>query len=475
MRICAIAFTLLSATGLAWAQQDSTSDTEQVRRLIEEQKAQNEQLKARIDAIEAELGRSEAKPDDYVGFWTNRPDGQQRLHKETPWVDSDSTPFVYLADGDGLFAQQEQDLPPGLYYGSKKSFVEFHGFANIDYYDFERNGKRDGVSSLDAHHVYLSARAEMRANLFAFLEVEYEHGAENEIKVDRAYISWMMVKEPAPALAREFGLEFGLRFAPFGINKQLTTLAPLRNSVGNPAVLDEFGHGDWPMVGVFATGVLGFEFEKGSSLDYTVGLVNGENGLEEDTSGGTRDNNSPKTAIINVGFTPFSGHDTLGSLRIGLSHLMRNRYSDAGDPRLKTSMTGVDLYWIYQGFELRSEYVARRADDDTVNGIEGRGFGYYVEASYDVVPNLTTLKLPFAEKDNFNMIRPFVRFNRTDTPLDSTGFTTGIAGGHLTRWDIGVMVSPYEHLKFRIEYQMADTGVSAFENNGILASTTLDF
>lgn len=458
---------LAQENGAANAQQD----IQDVKKQLEEQQKLNESLMERIARIEEESKKAKSDGDEGTKFSFQRPDGAPQFHRETPWADGEVSLFHYLNPSAAPLNQQE-DLPVGLYYGSKSSFAEFHGFMNYEYFDFERQGARAGRSNHDLHHAYLSARAEVRSNLFAFLEIEYEHGNESEVKVDRALIDWR--------IAREFGIQFGERFSPFGIDKQMTALAPLKNSVSTPAIIDEFQHGDWPVVGAFVSGGLDLPLRKGSVLDYTIGAINGEGGLKRDDNGGKRDNNADKTTIFNLGVSPFVGDEQLGSLRLGFSHIPKNRYDadQAGDGR-DTKMTGADLLWDLKGLHLRSEYVTRDADDDTANGIEGDGNGMYVEVAFDIVPTLTAAKLPFAEKDNFHLIRPFVRYNRTDAPLAASGFTTANAGEELKRWDIGILISPYAHFKFRIEYQKADEdtapGGQELDNDGFLFNCTLDF
>lgn len=457
---------LASALCILILQAQSGSELDDLKRRLAEQDA-------RLKALEQVQPPKDRKPeDDDHRLWSSPPDGKPSRHRETPWVDGDRSFFTYLMAPEHA-PVQDSDLPTGLYYGSKSSFAEFHGFAHFEYYDLEDQGPRDGDRIMEVHHFYLSARAEVAANLRAFLEVEYEHGNENTIIVDRAMIEW--------ALARELSLQLGQRFAPFGIEKQLTALAPMKNTITNPVIIDAFEHGDWPMVGVFATGMIDLPLAKGSMLDYTVGAIGGETGLARGESSALRDNNDDKTAILNLGFSPFVGHESLGSLRLGASHLFENRYFADTAASNETYMTGFDAMWDLGGLHFRSEYVRRAADNDTVNPagnpavIKGDGAGWYVEAGIDLAPWVFDVALPFSENKKFNLIRPFARYNRSDTPTTG-GLLTAVPGEEIRRWDVGILVSPLPHLKFRLEVHKADeAGGNELDNDGALLNVTLDF
>lgn len=106
------------------------------------------------------------------------------------------------------YAQDAPMTPEGILYGSPETFAEFHGFVTLTYFDFEKDGTRDGNSTFDQHYFYFNAIAKIRPNVTALAEFEYEHGGE-EFAIDRAFIDWGLYGE-------HLNLRLGKFYSPFG-------------------------------------------------------------------------------------------------------------------------------------------------------------------------------------------------------------------------------------------------------------------
>jgi hypothetical protein len=126
-----------------------------------------------------------------------------------------------------------------------------------------------------------------------------------------------------------------------------------------------------------------------SSLMYTMGVFNGSGINQSDLNG-------HKDLAGRLVFSPFS------ELAFGLSHYA-GKYSPLyGAPVVKKSRTGVDLFFVHDGFSLKGEYILVR---DT----QMEGYGFYVQGGcfllHDKIEVLT--KYDFVDTDFIDRIDRF--------------------------------------------------------------------
>jgi phosphate-selective porin len=336
--------------------------------------------------------------------------------------------------------------PPDLYgiqYGSPDTFAEFHGFVNLEFYKFEHQ-----PSSFDLHNFYFNAIAKVRKNITAFGEVEYEHGFYGDpgnLKLDRAFIDWR--------LGEPFALRIGKFYSPFGLEIR-NYQAPVRRLVSRPLLADELLYDEWTEVGVNAYGTLG---SKRLKLAYDVAVTNGPRSLAADGTQG-RDNNSDKAVIGRVSLRPSMGE--YGFVEMGLSWA-RGRYDDDG--RRAAHHAGVDGRVYVRGVDLVAEFVRRTGDDQIGpdGRIRARGEGYYVQAGYYILRG----------RAGAYSVEPLVRYERSDLPDHDPAAEEPT----LERWTGGLNYSPYQHFRFKAEYQLIRGVVRKEKTHGVMAAVVADF
>lgn len=355
-------------------------------------------------------------------------------------------------------------IPP-LKYGSPETFAEFHGYLNLMYSDFGKNAERNnrGDSSFDQHYFVFNAIAQIRKNLTVFGEVEYEHGGE-EIKVDRAYLSWNLLD------CLNFYL--GKFYAPFGIELREYPY-PIRKLITRPLMVRNLLFNEWVEVGLQAYGTL--NLPKKSTLNYEVAIVNGPSEKEDsgdsdstleilETGTGTnpniggtvgalqnRDNNANRTVIGRLS-APVLGKEAV----IGAS-FARGQYSNSGNPKLYFYLFGIDGYYQIYGFDFRGEWVKRNIDVTTTNNRTSTS--YYLQASYRKL----------LDKKWLYFLEPAVRYDFLN-PGDPTN-----PFGNRKRISMACHYAPYPHFKLGAEWQLNDEQHSEQKDNGFLLNAVADF
>lgn len=357
----------------------------------------------------------------------------------------------------------------GIQYGTPDSFAEFHGFINLEYIDFQKNGPGDevgppGTSTFDIHNFYFSSIAKVRQNVTVLGEVEYEHGG-GEVYLDRAFIDWNLFGD-------YLSVRLGKFYSPFGLEIR-EYQAPNRKLVSRPQMTDALLFSEWTDVGV---NVYGQTKPGPVGLTYDLALVNGPGVLTDFTTppGATpslitigenakqnRDNNSNKTVIARVSVPLNLGGNLV---EIGGSY-SGGRYSDTGAPEaLDYSLTGGDLQVQAAGINLKAEYVTRKVD--IPGNVTVTQYSYYVQASY---------RLNF-KQEGLNYLEPVVRYDFLDTDKD-------LAHDDTTQIALGVGYSPYPHFVTRAEYQInhkkddptTPTIDESKKVNGFLLQAVVDF
>ncbi|MBI3610103.1 MAG: hypothetical protein HY204_05295 [Nitrospirae bacterium] len=377
-----------------------------------------------------------------------------------------------LAFGSGIGYAAETSKVSGLQYGSPDTFAEFHGFINLEYFDFQKDGQSDevggpGTSTFDLHNFYFNSLAKIRQNLTVLSEVEYEHGGSGEITLDRGFLDWNLA-------ADYLSLRLGKFYSPFGLEIR-DYQAPIRKLISRPLMTDALLFTEWTEVGVNAYGRIKPD---PVGLTYEVAVVNGpgdkdKNGNPIDflTQGEAarqdRDNNSSRDVIARVS-VPFQLDESL--IEIGGSY-SGGRYSATDAPeKLNFSLMGGDLQVQAAGLVLRGEYVKRKADvPGPVTGkVKVDSKSYYVQGSY---------RLNFNE-EGLNYLEPVIRYDYLDPDTD-----TKKKKDETTQIALGIGYSPYPHFVMRAEYQINNrkndptTAVdeSKYHLNGYLLQAVVDF
>jgi len=353
----------------------------------------------------------------------------------------------------------------GIQYGSPDSFAEFHGFINLEYIDFQKNGPGDevgppGTSTFDLHNFYFNSIAKIRQNVTVLGEVEYEHGG-GEVYLDRAFIDWNLVDQ-------YLSVRIGKFYSPFGIEIR-EYQAPVRKLVSRPQMTDALLFSEWTDVGL---NIYGQMMPGPVGVNYDLAVVNGPGVLTDFTTppGSTpslidigensrqnRDNNSSKTVVGRIGVPVELGGN---KIEIGGSY-SGGRYSDTGAPEdLDFSLAGGDLQVQVAGLNLKAEQVTRKVDLQGNMTVTQKS--YYILVSY---------RLNFMQ-DGLNYIEPVVRYDHLD-PNDK------VKDDENTQIAMGLGYSPYPHFVIRGEYQInksaTPSGIPDPKDNGYLLQGVVDF
>jgi hypothetical protein len=249
------------------------------------------------------------------------------------------------------------------------------GYANMEYLN-----PQGGIQTFDAHNLNLIFIGQLRGDLFAAGEVEYEHGG-NEIMLEYAYLAftrWRSVN----VVAGKFILPFGA----FNVNHP----AWINKVPGRPFGFDRVWPATYSDVGVMVRGGLPAGYL--SRVTYDVWAVNGLAGADGGDLRGMTGNN------VDVDRNKFVG-GRLGyvaqmGLDLGVS-FHTGTYDAAAD--LGVTYVGVDGAFQKDAFELRGEFVQATQQS---SGGDLKKTGWYAQAAYLVLPT----------------IEPAVRFSQMDFP-----------------------------------------------------------
>lgn len=301
------------------------------------------------------------------------------------------------------------------------------GYGNMEYLNQQGSG-----STFDAHNLNLIVLGQLRGDLFAAAEIEYEHGGD-EIALEYAYLAYTRIKY-LNVVAGKFIVPFGSFNAnhPAWINK-----VP-----GRPFGFDRVMPATYSDVGVMVRG--GVRTGYLTRLTYDAWVVNGLAGDAGGDLRNMRDNNldadRSKSVGARLGFVGPRGFDIGASVHTGV-------YNAADD--LGVTMVGVDATFQQAGFELKGE-VVQATQETTTTDLKKKGF--YVQASYLLG----------------SWFEPAVRLSQMDFPGASNRDLREVsAGASLYASDVGVL-----RLFYRVNKERS---VTETKNNLFTAQFTVAF
>jgi hypothetical protein len=336
----------------------------------------------------------------------------------------------------------EEKTAKGLGFGFQDVVAEFHGFLNMEYFDFGKDSGHPN-SSFDSHNFYISTRAEIAPDVVLFGEVEHEHGA--TIKVDRAFIDWELLDQ--------LTLRAGRFYVPFSYER-INYWAPVRLMTSRPFLVDIPFH-EWSDSGLEVFGRMGM-------FGYDLSLVNGPFALTENGIPITdvRDNNKNKTGVARLNFYPLS------SFQAGIAY-GEGVYDSAG--QLGYKLYEVDARFRKGPLDVWFEYDKRTGDDEPCvaaplstcdplfsGDVAGKD-GFYVAVTYNVLENVK----------HAHYLKPIIRYDQIRTLNPDQG---------AKRETVGLNWSPKPHMVLKSEYQWTqEFGQADLEDNGFMLAIVLDF
>lgn len=342
-------------------------------------------------------------------------------------------------------------------FGALDSFVELHGYADLTYFDFEKDGDPTlpytdggGNPTFDNNHFTLFIGANLRENLKFTSEFHFEHGY-SEPEMPQANIAWRFTKSAT--------LTFGKFWFPFGTLKEHRVYAPAERLISFPYTIANVLPFHWADVGIQFYNKASIKL---MDIGYYLALVNGPSGLTEEDAA-TRvagDNNKDKRFVGRVEFYPLEG------LEFGVSYTT-GKWDTAGENKL--DFIGFDAMFNHGKLELMGEYIQGDVENsagtitDVFGTISSPGdfnrSGYFIQASYKLLE----------KTNNINYLNTTIRYDASDRDDRSDDQYD------LSRFTFGVGVSPYPHFLFKAEYQLVEEEGTGKDNDGVMLQVVADF
>ncbi len=336
----------------------------------------------------------------------------------------------------------------GMHYGSDELDIQFHTFLDSEYIDSGPDGSRSGVSTFDNHHANFFVTAELRENLRAHSEFEFEHSGD-KVEIDAALIEWA----PRDWLT----LTAGRFYTPLGIER-FVNYSPTNTLVSRPQPMQQIVPGNFYANGLMVAGNL--SAGERSAFTYELAISNGLGAdavTDRRNSRQTRDNNSNRAVTARFAFAPHA------NLEFGASHHSQS-YDDSG--RLGLELTGFDLAGRWSGWELRGEYVeasietAFAEDADSVSPAPDlEQDGWYGQLGY-----------------TYNWFRTWLPTLTLVTRYDSVDLDAATHGANdQDFWSLGINGVIHDHFRLKAEYRMAGEDGPPKDNDAFLSQFVIDF
>jgi hypothetical protein len=313
------------------------------------------------------------------------------------------------------------------------------GYANSEF-TWAQTDPSGHVNTFDAHNFNLILLGQLRGDVFAAAEIEYEHGGE-EIEFEYGYLAftrWASANIVAGKFLVPFG-RFNADLHPAWINK----------IPGRPLPNDAIVPVGWSEVGAMVRGAA----PTGTSgrITYDVWALNGLAGDPGGSIRAMRDNvvdvNNNIALGGRLGFVSRLGFDAGASVYNGV-------YCDSacsGTETLTLRIIGADASDRRGPFEVRGEGMSATQDTSAADNVTKSGL--YVLASYAVRP---TLELA-------------ARYSQVDFPTPA---------GDRGRISLGVNLYPSDAAALRFAYNInseTGSGVTKVKNDSFIVQFTVGF
>lgn len=365
-------------------------------------------------------------------------------------------------------------------FGASESFVEIHGYVDLTYYDFQKQGDPvlpytdgGGIPTFDQNHLVLFFGSNISPNLKFVSEFHYEHSI-NEPELPQANIQWTVAK-PVTIVMGRFWL-------PFGTLGKHRIYEPTNALVSFPYTVSQFLPFHNAQNGVKLQGSPG-------AFHYELAIGNGFAGFDEDggklMKGVALDNNQSKAVTGRFAVDPVENAQIAFSFTSG-------KWAD--DNAAGYNLWGFDGQYSMGPFMIQGEYTAGKLTNPTnatatVDGTlrcnpgnpdpacvgappalqdnmgvlsvgDHNRSSWYVQGSYEILKNTWDMDL-------VTLIARYDTFKR-----DETGDV-----GDRARFTGGINIMPQPHFHLKAEYQtVSELGSQkAIDNNGFMFQAVLDF
>ncbi|MCG2712134.1 MAG: hypothetical protein L6416_07420 [Candidatus Omnitrophica bacterium] len=391
---------------------------------------------------------------------------------------------VYAAEKSGGEAGRDVVFTQkGLPYGFEAALPEIHGFLSTQFLNLDRNVQgyyADGTSSSVAsgestflpQSFYVDIISEITPTVLVECEFELYHGSSFKPCAER--LLWH------PSM--EFNLSIGRQFVMLGSEEKVYyPTSTYRFFTWQPYLYERFlRFTGWWDAGICATGRFWLMEDSDAFLEYGLMVSNGPGDLgskapsvmqsngyvyeQFNSSRQSYDNNDNKAISWRMGFSPFEG-------LLWRIEAMTGKY-DTNDLYDFTYVTS-ELF--YSSGRLDSMIGLLQLDFDApADTGSGKWPGgtvtqqtYYIVAGYKVLDN----------ENGFNFVQPVMRYQWCNPNVDSPSAVSQYESyGERSSFEIGVNVSPWEHVVFKTAYRWQDTIKGGTLNgDGFTMEAVVDF
>jgi hypothetical protein len=362
-------------------------------------------------------------------------------------------------------------------FGASESFVEIHGYMDLTYYDFQKQGDPDlpytdggGIPTFDQDHLVLFFGSNISRNLKFVSEIHWEH-AFNEPELPQANIQW--------TVAQPVTIVFGRFWLPFGTLGKHRIYEPTNALVSFPYTVSQFLPFHNAQNGVKLQGSPGL-------IHYELAIGNGFAGFDED--GGKKmkllalDNNQNKAVTGRVqvnavenGYIAFSftsgkwaddnaaGYNLWGTDgQYSMGPLMiQGEYTAGKLTNPMNAVATVDEVVRCNNFVVGcDEPVALRDNMGDLSIGDHNRMSWYVQGSYEVLKNTWDMDL-------VTLIARYDYFKRYE--MGDVGDRARFTGG------VNIMPQPHFHLKAEYQTISEPGSQKSTDNNGVMLQAVLDF
>lgn len=323
--------------------------------------------------------------------------------------------FLLISITQGVLAQDTtyQNTATTLINNSDR--LSIRGYAEITFNQrFSSTTQYNGV--MDLKRLVTFTGYKFNQNTSFITELEVEHG--NEIYVEQAFLNHRMNSW--------LNFRAGLLLIPMGIVNEYHEPTTF-NGVERPGMDSKIYPTTWRELGMGFQGVL-----PTANIAYQVYLVNGFKGYTKANGGIINETNGfrggrqkgIKSMYTSPNFTSKIDYVGIRNLKIGISgymgktqsELFNNLHQDssfavaqADSSVVGLNMFGLDARYQWKNLRLRGQYaVGHLSNTEKYNAFTGSRLGdkmsgYYVEASYNVLPASSKYQLfPFVRYENYN-------------------------------------------------------------------------
>jgi hypothetical protein len=326
------------------------------------------------------------------------------------------------------------------------------GYGEVAYANYLHDSKADLA---DAYRLVIYTGYRFTERVVMNAEIEFEHSSDSSVE----FVNLDFLLSPL------FNVRAGLVLVPMGIINEYHE-PTVYNGVFRPEVERYIIPSTWSEIGVMAHGAAGGLRYKAAVLNgLDAGAFSSEEWIREGRYKGDRANASHAAFVLNLEYGLLEGLDA------GASYYAGGAGEGSGGDELEAdgleaevALWEVHADWRFKGFAFKALLAKGSLDGNALfessppGGAAKAVEGWYVEASYDLMPFLA----PDASSAS---LEPFVRHEDYDTS-DEVFSGEADPAMHRRVTTVGLGFKPVPNVVIKADYQLRDTSSGLPEGKG---------